>query len=61
MFVSPMRALCAPPSPGSTTAATPTVAQSSARCRNFTYDQPAVPVFGTRISVISSVGSSAVS
>ena len=56
MFVNPTRALPIVPLPDSTTAATPTVAQSSERCRNLTYDQPAAPVFGTRTSTISSFG-----
>ena len=44
----------------STTAATPTVAQSWARRLIFMYDQPAEPSFGTRISTSISSGASAV-
>ena len=62
MFVSPIRALPIVPLPPSTTAATPTVAQSTARRRNLTYDQPAeTPPSGRAPSTISSSGSSAVS
>ena len=43
------------------TAATPTIAQSWARRLNFWNDQPAPATFGTRISVSSSSGASAVS
>ena len=43
------------------TAATPTMAQSWARRLNFWNDQPAPATFGTRISVSSSSGASAVS
>ena len=41
----------------SSTTATPTIAQSLARRTNFSYAQPALPVRGTRISMISSSGS----
>ena len=43
------------------TAATPTMAQSWARRLNFWNDQPAPPALGTRTSVSSSSGASAVS
>ena len=56
MFVSATDA-----SPLRTTAATPTVAQSCARRTNFWYDQPPPSSFGTRISVTTSCGPSAVS
>ena len=62
MFTSATAAEVTVPLSRPSTAATPTVAQSWARRRNLRYDQPAkVPSFGTRISVRSSPGPTAVS
>src|SRR5918997_2770119 len=55
MAVNPMRAEPMLPSDFSTTAATPTMYQSSDRRLNFLYDQPTFePSLGTRISVTTS-------
>ena len=55
MLVSPMRAELMLPSSFSTTAATPTIAQSCDLRANFLYDQP---VFGPSLGTLTSVTTS---